>query len=58
MAIKVKQGGEYDGETYIGCDVHTGGAFPVREHDEGLFQGASLEELQSFLAEHDHDGAP
>lgn len=54
--IRVSQGGEYDGETYITC---TGG--PCSENPQGgvLFAGQSLAELKAFIAEHEgHEAQP
>ena len=51
--IRVDQGGEYRGETYIWCYVCSGGGYPVRD-EPGIFEGESIEELKAFLAEHDH----
>ena len=47
--IKIDQGGEYEGETYIWCERC---APPGRR---GLyFKGSSVDELLAFIAEHTH----
>lgn len=53
--IRVDEGGEYRGETYIWCDACAPGAcFPMRDNEPGIFEGRSIEELKVFLAEHEH----
>jgi hypothetical protein len=44
--IIVEQGGEYPGETYLWCSEHG------TRHHEGMFDGASLAELEAYIAEH------
>ncbi len=52
--IHVEQGGEYDGETYIWCGVCSGGQRPIRQDEQGLFEGDSLLALLDFLKVHQH----
>ena len=53
MAIRVMQGGEYRGETYIWCDVHTfHGTFPVRADEGGVFESETLSDLLAFIDQH------
>ena len=49
--IHVSQGDEYPGETYIWCGVCNDGRF---RGGPGLFEGRSIQELEAFLAEHEH----
>jgi len=58
--IRVEQGGEYPGETYIWCDQHCPGR-PVTEAEvsEAMFELDSLEDLEFFIAAHrECDGQP
>ena len=52
--IAVEEGGEYRGERYIWCTVCTGNSYPVRDGEGGLFEGTSFQELQAFIAQHQH----
>jgi hypothetical protein len=50
----VDAGGEYRGETYLWCDVCSGGRVPIRDDEPGLFEGDSMLELAEWMAAHLH----
>ena len=59
MPVKVEQGGEYQGETYVWCDVcahpdFIAQTFSWKYHLAGVFQGNSIEALNDFIKEHSH----
>jgi hypothetical protein len=52
--IRIDQGGEYRGETYIFCTAHETTGPNNGQGWGSIFEGDSLEDLMAFLTEHRH----
>lgn len=56
--IKIEQGPEYMGETYIWCDIcspeFNGQSYYYMGSMTGVFEGTSLDELSNFIYTHAH----